>query len=104
MKILISTGGGDPKNYVNAVAAAGGEPCPAYLPGAHPAGYAGLVLAGGEDMDPPGTASPIGAPGGSTGPGTGRSCPCWMPFWGWGCRCWPSAGAAKWPTCGPVAT
>ena len=52
MKILISTGGGDPKNYVNAVAAAGGEPCPAYLPGAHSAGYGGLVLAGGEDMDP----------------------------------------------------
>ena len=52
MDILISTGGGDPSNYVRAVAAAGGRPCPAYLPAPGPAGYGGLILAGGGDLDP----------------------------------------------------
>ena len=51
MDILISTGGGDPANYAQAVAQAGGRPCPAYLP-RDGTGYGGLVLAGGEDMDP----------------------------------------------------
>ncbi len=52
MRILISTGGGDPANYVQAVAQAGGQPCPAYLPPGGPAGWAGLILAGGGDLDP----------------------------------------------------
>lgn len=51
MKILISTGGGDPSNYLAAVTAAGGDPVAAYLP-APGEEYAGLVLAGGGDMDP----------------------------------------------------
>lgn len=51
MKILISTGGGDPANYIAAVSAAGGDPVAAYLPRPDD-GYAGLVLAGGADMDP----------------------------------------------------
>ena len=51
MKILISTGGGDPANYLAAVTAAGGDPVAAYLP-ARSEEYAGLVLAGGADMDP----------------------------------------------------
>jgi len=51
MKILISTGGGDPVNYLAAVAAAGGEPVAAYLPEPDEE-YAGLILAGGADMDP----------------------------------------------------
>lgn len=51
MKVLISTGGGDPANYAAAIAAAGGEPCPAYLPEPD-VSCAGLVLAGGGDMDP----------------------------------------------------
>lgn len=51
MKILISTGGGDPANYIAAVSAAGGDPAAAYLPRPDD-GYAGLVLAGGADMDP----------------------------------------------------
>ena len=42
MRILISTGGGDPANYERAVAAAGGWPCPAYLPEPDPRGYGGL--------------------------------------------------------------
>ena len=52
MKILISTGGGDPVHYERAVAAAGGWPCPAYLPEPDAAPYGGLILAGGGDMDP----------------------------------------------------
>ena len=52
MRILISTGGGDPANYERAVAAAGGWPCPAYLPEPDPRGYGGLILAGGGDLDP----------------------------------------------------
>lgn len=52
MKILISVGGTtDPVNYVRAVERAGGEAVPAYLPRFSP-DYAGLVLAGGGDMDP----------------------------------------------------
>ena len=51
MKILISTGGGDPVNYNAAISAAGGEPVAAYLPRPGEE-YAGLVLAGGGDMDP----------------------------------------------------
>ena len=51
MKILISTGGGDPANYAAAVAAAGGTPFPAYLPKPD-LNFDGLVLTGGEDMDP----------------------------------------------------
>lgn len=51
MKILISTGGGDPANYIAAVTAAGGRPTAAYLP-APKDEYAGLILAGGGDMDP----------------------------------------------------
>ncbi len=50
-KILISTGGGDPANYVNAVRAAGGEPAAAYLPEPD-LSYDGLLLAGGGDMEP----------------------------------------------------
>ena len=52
MRILISTGAGEGANYVRAVAQAGGSPCPAYLPRPDPAGYGGLVLAGGGDLDP----------------------------------------------------
>lgn len=52
MKILISTGGGDPAHYERAVAVAGGWPCPAYLPEPDAAPYGGLILAGGGDMDP----------------------------------------------------
>ncbi len=51
MRILISTGGGDPANYTTAIASAGGHPEAAYLPSPDE-GYAGLVLAGGDDMDP----------------------------------------------------
>ena len=52
VKILISTGGGDPSNYVRAVRLTGGDPDPVYLPAPAAGGYAGLILAGGEDMDP----------------------------------------------------
>ena len=51
MKILISKGTGDPVNYLEAVAAAGGESTAAYLPRGEE-GYAGLILAGGVDMEP----------------------------------------------------
>ena len=51
MKILISKGTGDPVNYLEAVAAAGGEATAAYLPRGGE-GYAGLILAGGVDMEP----------------------------------------------------
>ncbi len=50
-KILISTGGGDPANYVSAVRAAGGEPTAAYLP-APDLSFDGLLLAGGGDVEP----------------------------------------------------
>ncbi len=50
-KILISTGGGDPANYLNAVRAAGGEAAAAYLP-APDLSFDGLLLAGGGDMEP----------------------------------------------------
>lgn len=50
-KILISTGGGDPVNYVDAIQAAGGKPLAAYLPAPDPS-FDGLVLAGGGDMEP----------------------------------------------------
>lgn len=49
--ILISTGGGDAANYIAAVRAAGGTAHAAYLP-APDLGYDGLLLTGGEDMDP----------------------------------------------------
>lgn len=50
-RVLISTGGGDPANYLAAVAAAGGEGTAAYLP-AGDGGWDGLLLAGGGDPDP----------------------------------------------------
>ena len=49
--ILISTGGGDASGYAAAVEAAGGLAEVRYLPGPDPA-YDGLLLAGGDDMDP----------------------------------------------------
>ena len=51
MNILISTGGGDPANYLQAVACAGGHGQGVYLPQSG-AGYQGLILAGGGDIDP----------------------------------------------------
>ena len=50
-KILISTGGGDPANYLNAVRAAGGTGDARYLP-VPDLSYDGLLLTGGDDMDP----------------------------------------------------
>lgn len=50
-KILISTGGGDAANYLNAVRAAGGEGDARYLP-APDLSYGGLLLTGGDDIDP----------------------------------------------------
>lgn len=50
-KILISTGGGDAANYLNAVRAAGGEGDARYLP-ALDLSYGGLLLTGGDDIDP----------------------------------------------------
>ena len=50
-RILISTGGGNPANYVNAVRAAGGKPFAAYLPEPD-LSYDGLLLAGGGDVEP----------------------------------------------------
>lgn len=49
--ILISTGGGDAANYIAAVEAAGGAADARYLP-APDLRYDGLVLAGGDDIDP----------------------------------------------------
>lgn len=49
--ILVSTGGGNAVNYLNAIWAAGGEGEARYLP-APDLSYDGLVLAGGADMDP----------------------------------------------------
>ena len=50
-KILISTGGGNAGSYLNALRAAGGDGEARYLPDPDPS-YDGLLLAGGEDMDP----------------------------------------------------
>lgn len=50
-KILLSTGGGNAGNYLNAVKAVGGEGDARYLP-APDLGYDGLLLTGGGDMDP----------------------------------------------------
>ena len=50
-KILISTGGGDPANYLNAVRAAGGTGEARYLP-VPDLSYDGLLLTGGDDIDP----------------------------------------------------
>lgn len=49
--ILISTGGGNAANYIAAIEAAGGQADARYLP-ALDLSYDGLLLAGGEDMDP----------------------------------------------------
>lgn len=49
--ILISTGGGNPSNYLAALEAAGGRGEARYLPSPAP-GYDGLLLAGGGDMEP----------------------------------------------------
>lgn len=49
--ILISTGGGDAANYIAAIEAAGGQAEARYLP-APELTCDGLLLAGGEDMDP----------------------------------------------------
>jgi len=49
--ILISTGGGNAANYLAAIEAAGGMGEARYLP-APDLSYDGLVLAGGDDMDP----------------------------------------------------
>ena len=108
--ILISTGGGDAGNYLDALRAAGGAGEAQYLP-APDLSYRGLLLAGGADMDPalfgqadrapgastpPCSASETTAPGASTGPGTRRSWPCWTPSAAPASRCWPSAGAIRW--------
>lgn len=50
-KILISTGGGNAENYLNAMKTAGGEGEARYLP-APDLSYDGLLLAGGADVDP----------------------------------------------------
>ena len=53
--ILISTGGGDAANYIAAVEAAGGLGSARYLPGPdldYDGLLDGLLLAGGDDMDP----------------------------------------------------
>lgn len=50
-KILISTGGGNAANYLAAVEAAGGAGDARYLP-APDLSYDGLLLAGGDDIDP----------------------------------------------------
>lgn len=50
-KILVSTGGGDAGNYLNAVKAAGGTGEARYLP-APDLSCDGLLLTGGEDVDP----------------------------------------------------
>lgn len=50
-KILISTGGGNAENYLNAMEAAGGMGEARYLP-VPDLSYDGLVLVGGDDMDP----------------------------------------------------
>lgn len=50
-KILLSTGGGNAANYLAAVEAAGGVGTARYLP-APDLSYDGLVLTGGDDMDP----------------------------------------------------
>ena len=50
-KILVSTGGGNAENYLNAIKSAGGAGEARYLPAAD-LSYDGLVLAGGGDMDP----------------------------------------------------
>lgn len=49
--ILISTGGGDPSNYLAALKAAGAQGAARYLP-APDLHYDGLLLAGGGDMEP----------------------------------------------------
>ena len=49
--ILISTGGGNAANYISAVEAAGGQAQAEYLPWPD-LSYNGLLLAGGDDMDP----------------------------------------------------
>lgn len=49
--ILISTGGGDAANYIAAVEAAGGRGWVRYLPEPDLT-YDGLLLAGGDDLDP----------------------------------------------------
>lgn len=50
-KILISTGGGDASNYIAAIEAAGGDADARYLP-TPDLSYDGLLLAGGDDIDP----------------------------------------------------
>ncbi|MBD5132899.1 MAG: gamma-glutamyl-gamma-aminobutyrate hydrolase family protein [Clostridiales bacterium] len=50
-RILISTGGGDAANYLAAIEAAGGMGEARYLP-APDLGYDGLLLTGGDDIDP----------------------------------------------------
>lgn len=50
-RILLSTGGGNAKNYLAAIETAGGAGVARYLP-APDLSYDGLVLVGGEDMDP----------------------------------------------------
>ena len=50
-RILISTGGGDAGNYLNALESAGGVGEARYLPGPD-LSYDGLLLAGGGDVDP----------------------------------------------------
>ena len=49
--ILLSTGGGNAENYLNAIQAAGGIGEARYLPSPG-LSYDGLLLTGGEDMDP----------------------------------------------------
>ena len=49
--ILISTGGGNAANYIAAIEAAGGRAEARYLP-APDLSYDGLILAGGDDIDP----------------------------------------------------
>ena len=49
--ILLSTGGGNAENYLKAIRAAGGRGTARYLPAPDP-GYDGLLLTGGDDLDP----------------------------------------------------
>ena len=52
LKILISSSIPNCDNYIAAVAAAGGLPRPVYCPAPDAAGWDGLVLCGGDDIDP----------------------------------------------------
>lgn len=70
-RILLSLAPSNPSTYARAVEAAGGVPVGGYLPDVallHRCD--GLLLGGGGDVDPPGTARRIGAATRWTGSGT----------------------------------